>query len=61
MVAQRRTGKMVLVVAVIMFALIAAFLVWAAAGEANAIGSPVSTSATGAAPTESKATPVPTY
>ncbi|MCL5429802.1 MAG: hypothetical protein M1347_08415 [Chloroflexi bacterium] len=47
--------------AVILFALIAAFLVWAAAGEANSMGSPVSISPTGAASTEAMATPVPTY
>ncbi len=43
MVARKRNARVVFIVAVIMFALIAAFMFWAAIGEANTIDSPVTT------------------
>jgi len=56
MVAQRKIARMVLIVAVAMFALILSFLLWAASQEAQEIGAPVST-ATGGIPTQPVSTP----
>ena len=60
MLARRPTALAVFVVAIAMFALILAFFLWTAAGEARDIGSPIITTTVGAAPTESMVTPSPT-
>lgn len=57
MLAQRKNAQIVLVGAIVWLALIAGFLIWAGAGEADFIDAPVSTPAGGtpvatAAPTE---------
>jgi len=56
MLARRPTALVVFVAAVIMFALILAFFLWAAAGEARDIGSPISTTTVGSAPTDAMMT-----
>jgi hypothetical protein len=43
MLARRKTARYVLIAAVVMFALILGFFLWAAASEASDIGSPITT------------------
>jgi hypothetical protein len=60
MLAKRKTARIVVIVAIVMFGLIAGFFLWAARGESIVIDSPISTSTEGVIPTQSMETASPT-